>query len=153
MRRDCVIPQRSGERYYDRERTRQTGGGIDPQPLGDRPDVLSMRDRPTNLPRYLVGKYQRPFLMAAGADTSLATGKGDHHFMMAVGTPYPGKTEVQVAAAEKLAHCLVDHGPPDAITPLITLGVDALEVGIVPLEDPVQRRGPWPARTIHSGGI
>ena len=70
--------------------------GMDARQAKDGPDVLSMRDTPTHLFRHLNGKDQVPFLVAAGADTSLAAGKGDHHFMMAVGTPYPGKTEMQI---------------------------------------------------------
>ena len=91
--------------------------------------------------------------MAAGADTSLATGEGDHHLTMAVGTPHPGKTEVKVAAAEKLAHRLADDWSPRAVTLLISLAVHSLEVGIVPLDNPIKRRGARPTRPIDGRGI
>jgi hypothetical protein len=52
--------------------------------------------------------------------------------------PHAGETEVQVAAAEKLADHIANDGPPESVAFLVPLGIDLFELGEEPLDEPVQ---------------
>ena len=68
-----------------------------------------------------LGQQKRPLLMTTGTKTPLLTREGHEHLVRTTGALDSGKTEVQVAAAEKLAGHLADDGPPGSVALLVTL--------------------------------
>ena len=77
--------------------------------------------------------------MTTGTKTPLLTREGHEHLVRTTGAPDSGESEVEVAAAEKLADHLTDDEPPASVALLVTLTIGAFEVGIVTLDEPVER--------------
>ena len=80
--------------------------------------------------------------MAAWTKAPLLTREGHEHLVRTTGAADAGESEVEVAAAEKLAGHIIDDRAPWAVALLVTLAIGALELGIVTLAKPVERRLP-----------
>jgi hypothetical protein len=86
-----------------------------------------------------LGQQQGTILVAAWAQTSLAAGKRDEHFVATVGAgaSHPGEAEVEIAAAEELAYYVADDGAPKAVTFFVPVGIDLFELRDKPFDDAV----------------
>jgi hypothetical protein len=89
-----------------------------------------------------------PFLMATGTQATLPAGEGHEHLVPAVRTTDPREAKVQVAAAEKGACRVADHGTPGTIARGIPVVVGLFELRQEPLDHLIERRGARLARTI-----
>ena len=122
---------------------------VDPQPFGDGEDKLPVGDAGADRVRDGVGRQERAFLMATGAQAALAAGEGDEHLVAAVRTADAREAEVQVAAMEELAGHRADDRAPRPVELGITLIIGALELGVIPLDDLIEGRLPGLARAIN----
>jgi hypothetical protein len=100
--------------------------GVQPQPLGDGQDDLSMRDWKTDFFGNMAGGQQGPLLMAGGARTTLLAREGDKHLVLTVLAANSGKAFLQIATLEKGSHRLFDDG-----TPVTVLGLKAFVVNLL----------------------
>ena len=62
-----------------------------------------MGDRLADILRNSLGQQKRPLLMATGTKTPLLTKEGHEHLVRTTGALDTGESEVEIAAAEKLA--------------------------------------------------
>ena len=89
--------------------------------------------------------------MTGRTDAPLFTGERHEELMAAVGAPYAGESLPGVAAPQVIQDCRADHRTPKPVSGLKALGIDPLELLVVFLNQPVQRRIPRLARTIERG--
>jgi hypothetical protein len=69
----------------------------------------------------------------------------------AVRTAHAGESFTGVAALQIIQDRLADHGSPKPVPGLKTVGIDPLELLVVFLNQPVQRRIPRLARAVEGG--
>jgi len=99
----------------------------DPEPLGDRPDELAVRDWLADIVGDVHAEEEGSLLATAWADAALLAGEGDEEFMSAVGASNASEAVVQVATAEELGDCVIDGSPPVAKSAGVVIGVDGAE--------------------------
>ncbi len=88
---------------------------INPQPLGNRENELPMWHRRAHLLAHPERRLQRPFLMAAGTQTTAPAGIGHEKLMRTIRATHPGKTLLQVAAFQELFDGRGDAQSPKAV--------------------------------------
>ncbi len=108
--------------------------------LGDREHELPVRDLSANVFSDPARLLQGPFLAAARAKAAAKTGKRHEQLVPALRTAHPGEPVPEIATLQKLLDGRVDDWPPEAITFLLALCIDSLELRIEAL-DQLTKRG------------
>ena len=110
------------------------------QPLRHGEDELAVGHRREGLCREPLGEDQRTLLVAGGADAALFAGKGAEELVLPGAALDAGEAFVQIAAAQELSRRAGDDGSSVAVDGGKAFGIDALELGEVPLQQLEHRR-------------
>ncbi len=85
---------------------------VDAEPFGNREDNLPVRHGGADRVGDGMGHQQGAFLVTTRAQTSLAAGEGDEHFVATTRAADAGEAEVEVAATKELAGHFPNDGSP-----------------------------------------